>query len=204
MQTFLPRPSFVASAKALDMKRLGKQRVECLQLLKTFVDPDAGWRNHPARTMWVNHEGWLALYGLKVCDEWISRGYNDTCRGKILTLASQLPSPFLVQAKPPWLGDHAFHISHQSNLVRKDPDFYGPQFPEIKGTMEYVWPSLSHFWLVRAQCQNCGYSITRQVANSKSHPQNSYGRWYHSLTITRACSKGDGIAEPKIVRLRSR
>ena len=33
MQTFLPYADFAQSAKVLDMKRLGKQRVEVLQLL---------------------------------------------------------------------------------------------------------------------------------------------------------------------------
>ncbi|MFN7881952.1 MAG: pyrimidine dimer DNA glycosylase/endonuclease V, partial [bacterium] len=33
MQTFLPSPSFAESARILDNKRLGKQRVECKQIL---------------------------------------------------------------------------------------------------------------------------------------------------------------------------
>lgn len=36
MQTFLPYPDFSASARVLDDKRLGKQRVECLQILKAL------------------------------------------------------------------------------------------------------------------------------------------------------------------------
>ena len=32
MQTFLPYPNFVASARALDTKRLGKQRVDTRQI----------------------------------------------------------------------------------------------------------------------------------------------------------------------------
>ena len=33
MQTFLPYPDFQISASVLDYRRLGKQRVECKQLL---------------------------------------------------------------------------------------------------------------------------------------------------------------------------
>ena len=40
MQTFLPYPDFHESAKVLDMKRLGKQRVEVLQLLNSFHKPN--------------------------------------------------------------------------------------------------------------------------------------------------------------------
>lgn len=39
---------------------------------------------------------------------------------------------------PPWLGLHSYHLSHQSNLVRKDPSYYN--FP-VDPDMEYVWPS---------------------------------------------------------------
>ena len=48
MQTFLPYASFIKSAQCLDDKRLGKQRVECLQILKAIKDVNYGWRNHPA------------------------------------------------------------------------------------------------------------------------------------------------------------
>lgn len=38
MQTFLPYPSGVKSARVLDRQRLGKQRVECLQILAALTD----------------------------------------------------------------------------------------------------------------------------------------------------------------------
>jgi hypothetical protein len=34
VQTFLPFSDFEASARVLDVKRLGKQRVECIQVLR--------------------------------------------------------------------------------------------------------------------------------------------------------------------------
>lgn len=37
MQTFLPYPDFRQSAKVLDRARLGKQRVECLQLARAIA-----------------------------------------------------------------------------------------------------------------------------------------------------------------------
>ena len=39
MQTFLPYPDFERSAKVLDNKRLGKQRVEVLQILNVLLRP---------------------------------------------------------------------------------------------------------------------------------------------------------------------
>lgn len=52
VQTFLPYPDFERSAAVLDPARLGKQRVETLQVLRALELPDYGWRNHPAVGMW--------------------------------------------------------------------------------------------------------------------------------------------------------
>ena len=64
MQTFLPTRNFRTSAKLLDYRRLGKQRVEGLQLINS-LSPDydkKGWLNHPARLMWVGYENALKHY----------------------------------------------------------------------------------------------------------------------------------------------
>jgi hypothetical protein len=42
LQTFLPYPDFAASAQALDQRRLGKQRVEALQVLRALTTPGYG------------------------------------------------------------------------------------------------------------------------------------------------------------------
>src|SRR3954467_10297198 len=52
MQTFLPVADFADSARLLDSPRLGKQRVEALQILRAIELPDYGWVNHPAVLMW--------------------------------------------------------------------------------------------------------------------------------------------------------
>jgi hypothetical protein len=44
-------------------------------------------------------------------------------------------------ALPPWLGDPAFHRSHRSALLRKDPAHYGSLFDDVPDDLEYVWPS---------------------------------------------------------------
>lgn len=136
MQTFLPYPSFEKSAKVLDRQRLGKQRVETYQLLLALFGKKSGWINHPAAKMWRGYENSLALYGIAVCDEWIGRGYQDTCRDKI--------SKFLDLKKkaghPAWLGSRKFHLSHKSNLMRKDQKHYGKYFKGIAGDLPYVWP----------------------------------------------------------------
>jgi len=135
MQTFLPYESFEHSASVLDRQRLGKQRVECLQIVKAITQPDYGWQNHPAVNMWRGYLRSLICYGVAVCDEWIGRGYKDTCREKLL---ANLPAD---GEDPVWLGDSKFHRSHRSNLLRKNPQHYGEYFEQdLPSNLEYVWP----------------------------------------------------------------
>jgi hypothetical protein len=148
MQTFLPHPDFEACASVLDTKRLGKQRVEALQILKALLQPDYGWRNHPAVLMWKGYEEALGRYGVEMCRVWRMRGFADTCESKILAALALLGVDLVrgqdelaaAGALPPWLGDAALHRSHQSALLRKDPELYGPSFPGVPYDLPYVWP----------------------------------------------------------------
>ncbi len=148
MQTFLPYPDFAASAATLDDRRLGKQRVEALQVLRALTWTTYGWKRHPAVRMWAGYPDGLAAYGLAVCAEWTGRGRPDTCAATIGTdlAAAGRPSP-RTQAElaaraelPEWIGDDRVHRSHRSALVRKDPEFYGPLFPDADPEEPYVWP----------------------------------------------------------------
>lgn len=133
MNTFLPYPDFAKSAACLDRARLGKQRVEVLQLLKALSVPGAGWANHPATKMWRGHIGSLCLYGLAICTEWQKRGYKDTCADKIAAFVSGNFEP------PIWLGNEEFHRSHRSNLTRKAPEHYNQYWSE-PSDLPYIWP----------------------------------------------------------------
>ena len=149
MQTFLPFADFVASARVLDTRRLGKQRVEALQVLRAITRPDYGWRHHPVPKMWRGFEEALGAYALAICGEWCARGHADTCAFKIRAELTELGvSTIRSQAKlaaagrlPPWLGDERLHRSHRSALVRKDPQHYGPLLPDADPELEYYWPS---------------------------------------------------------------
>ena len=150
MQTFLPYPDFARSAAVLDRARLGKQRVEALQVLRGLTVPGYGWRNHPAVRMWTGYEEALVRYGLDVCAEWVAQGRPDTCAATMITDfgghrpgAAVRDQEQLAEAGelPPWLGDHAFHHSHQSALVRKAPEIYAERFPGVPGDLPYVWPA---------------------------------------------------------------
>ncbi|MBW8486592.1 MSMEG_6728 family protein [Actinomadura parmotrematis] len=145
MQTFLPCKDFAESARVLDRLRLGKQRVETLQVLRGLTVPGYGWRHHPAVRMWKGHEEALVRYGLEICRQWCERGHTDTCAASLESQAGFLRvrtqhELAAAGALPPWLGDPAFHRSHQSSLVRKDPEHYRPFFPDVPDDLPYVWP----------------------------------------------------------------
>lgn len=137
MQTFLPYKEFDKSAKVLDYKRLGKQRLEAMQLVNSIIklqeDPHAkvGWHNHPARRMWVGYLDALKEYCNIMIAEWIFRGYNNTMQ--FYTLKSDA-------VHPPWIGDPQVHSSHRANLLRKDFNFYSSYGWTEDPTTPYYWP----------------------------------------------------------------
>jgi len=136
MQTFLPFDDFALSAGSLDRARLGKQRVETLQILNALKDPSYGWQNHPATNMWRGSELTLVDYGVAICSEWISRGYNDTCLDKIKANTAH----FSNTSSPWWLGDSRVHDSHKAMLYKKNPDFY-VAFRSKSHIENYFWPT---------------------------------------------------------------
>lgn len=130
MQTFLPYPDFGMSMQVLDMRRLGKQRVEAQQILNTLLGISNGWKNHPATRMWRGYEEALKLYINTSILEWKSRGYKNTMPLHHITSYDM----------PIWFGNTKFHLSHQSNLVRKLPEHYKRYFPYIDSSLPYYWP----------------------------------------------------------------
>ena len=145
MQTFLPFPDFRDSAAALDRLRLGKQRVETLQLMRALTRAEYGWQRHPATLMWRGHRPALMAYQDAVCDAWEALGFADTCRVKTLEELDVVPEDGAAYRSgsfdlPGWLGSQEFHLGHRSNLLRKDPEFYGARFPGVGPDVPYVWP----------------------------------------------------------------
>jgi len=131
VQTFLPYPDLAASARALDDRRLGKQRSEALTILRSLSGRVKGWRHHPAVLMWRGYEKALKLYMNACIEEWVRRGFRNSMR----------KAPVRGRVKyPPWFGDERFHACHRSNLLRKDPEFYGRYGWKEPADMAYHWP----------------------------------------------------------------
>lgn len=171
----------------LDNKRLGKQRVETLQImgvllggLKTIdhaieeyielqeVEPNvwqeeichrevprppekwhvekyakASWLFHPAVMMWKGYEAALLDYQYAICYEWhVMRGFEDTCLRKTFMMFYTMPWLLEDKSEPWWLGDEDFHLGHQSNLLRKNPEWYRPMFAKgLRDDLPYTWPT---------------------------------------------------------------
>lgn len=141
MQTFLPQISFKESAVCLDNKRLGKQRVETMQIMKALLLPEYGWKNHPAVKMWKGCEFALLIYQRAICEEWSNRGFKDTCWLKTKAIYEQYcPLTTDDYKLPSWYFDEDLRLSHRSNLVRKDASYYSKQWPDVKDNLPYIWP----------------------------------------------------------------
>ena len=130
MQTFLPYANFAQSLRCLDTKRLGKQRVETYQILRALTGESSGWVNHPATKMWAGHQPALRNYLRESILAWLERGYRNTM---------VIPEFSIDPVMPGWFGRQDFHAAHRSNLLRKDPVWYGRFGWSEPHDLPYVW-----------------------------------------------------------------
>jgi hypothetical protein len=142
MQVFMPDPSIPLSPTYLDTKRLGNQ---IWREAKTLIS--GGWPNHPAAKIWRDYRGALARYclaGLHELRHNRGRPYPrweeffveilwDEMRKENVDHADNLP-------RPPIIGYAPYHAAMRSQLLTKDPEWYG-QFgwTEEPGALTYVW-----------------------------------------------------------------
>ena len=144
MQTFLPYKSFRKSAQILDYKRLGKQRVEGMQIINAIEGnprkdgkPYKGWVSHPCSIMWKPYVNALKHYTNIIIAEWIKRGYNNNMK---------MYNDFNEIIKPHWLGNESFHSSHRANLLRKDQEYYSQFKLKENPNSPYVWHDTEGLW----------------------------------------------------------
>lgn len=139
MQTFITSFNQTETARSLDNKRLGKQRVEAIQIAECLLIKESRWKNHPAVKMWKGYEKYLIeIYLDNILLEWNDRGYhNDKCLFHFQLLL-HIVSKFKLNV-PSWLNEE-FIISHKSNLIRKNPAYYRPIFGNIPDNLPYIWP----------------------------------------------------------------
>jgi hypothetical protein len=207
MMTFTPYSDFEQSLRTLDTKRLGKQRVEVIQIVRALTVPGYAWSSHPAVLMWKGYEEALGRYGLTACAVWTERGFGDSCAATIvadlraagvdgirdyaeLAAASALPS---------WLFDEAVLVSHRSSLLRKDPEHYGPLFPGTATDIDYVWPVRSPAVIEREQrkeaaaqrrAQRTAEKLVRELATAREKRSQAAKRGWQTRAARR---EGEGL-----------
>jgi len=139
MQTFLISDNPIETARILDVKRLMKQRVEAIQILRVNIglSKSNGWKNHPAVRMWKNYSSYLLhIYLRAMLNEAASRSYKNTkCNEHYSELSKLILDPI---EKPSWFSEELF-TSHKSNLLRKDFSYYS-KFFNVSIDISYVWP----------------------------------------------------------------
>jgi len=140
MQTFLPYIDFLKSAKVLDNKRLGKQRVEAKQILDIIegkAEPNEhgkiAWINHPAVKMWEGYANCLRYYINCIIREWVSRGFKNNMESERCMIFSIV--------YPDWIGNKEFHDSHKSKLLEKNKEFYSQYNWDVEPDLPYYWPT---------------------------------------------------------------
>ena len=138
MQTFLPYDNFEKTVECLDYRRLGKMRVEAMQVYRVLTgkakpnkNGKIAWSSHPCVKMWRGYENALATYHNLCIKEWIHRGYNNNMlfiepKGEIVY--------------PHWLGNKKFHSLHRGTLLSKDYEWYSQFGWTEEPKYEYIWP----------------------------------------------------------------
>lgn len=158
MQTFLTCACVRASLLRLDHRRLQKQLLEAVQILRILnriksgqVLSKPGYAKHPAVLMWLGREKFLRYYAC-CCSEVIAEVTHrvkdgmpyDTCTldtalreelGGWINLEDVHDSD-----KPAWFGDQAFHSAHRASLYRKNPVFYAEFQSDSLLHSDYHWP----------------------------------------------------------------
>jgi hypothetical protein len=157
MITFIVTADLIMNARLLDSKRLGKQRIEALQILKA-IEMGTGWVHHPMTKAWRPYPMALKYYTNCIIKEFIRRGGHNT-----LSLF-ELPEMIIF---PWWLSWERLHQSHRMMLFRKNPDFYGNQFSidPSYSAYGYIWPHLISYDQREAPLEEITAPIPKELVN---------------------------------------
>lgn len=154
MQTFLISNKFEETANILDNKRLGKQILECSQILKIYLrklnileDGKKGYINHPVTNIWQDIEGNVYLFQLLkytdcMYEEWKKRyGIRpkwEITRQEILDFLNS-HTTLIGHPKAILYWSDEFYELMKRNLIRKNPLIYSPLFPNLLETQGYLY-----------------------------------------------------------------
>lgn len=157
MQTFLPEPTIIECAQALDNKRLNKQILEAYQILNVLSgnSPSGAWRNHPAVLMWKGHEYSLRSYAKTMIGEARARGIKvDKNEENINNLESRFGHTW-GDGMPKWfsgLEHDKIIVTHRANLYRKDPVYYAHYSSSVNNKLnEPCCEGCQYYWVTHKE-----------------------------------------------------
>lgn len=145
MQVFLPYKDPAKTAQCLDNKRLGKQRLECLQILFVGYNIMGYWEipnyifSHPTYELWKTNLDWLLTFYLSaIMREWqIIRGFNnEKCWRAYMYINEKINWSYKIPWEypiewhkylPPFI-KMDFCKKHQQLLLKKDYEYYKEKF----------------------------------------------------------------------------
>lgn len=124
---------FLINAKLLDDQRLGKQRVEAMQILHILQGKQKGFSKHPIVKSWQGYEDGLKYYINCCIYEWVQRGMQNNM--KVYDIPDQIVVPWWVFWRP-------LIMSHRMMMTRKDKRYVG-KFKVDDGYADYgyIWPT---------------------------------------------------------------
>lgn len=163
MMTFLIMSDFVENATYLDNRRLGKQRIEGVQILDALKN-GTGWRSHPITKSWEGHEAALKYYINCIIREWVKRGFQNSIPEYDLSME--------IIVYPWWVFWNRLHQSHRAMLLRKDPTFYQGKFevePEYL-CHGYIWPNKVEKSDIDSPLEKIADPIPKDLINARFCP----------------------------------
>lgn len=135
MQVFRPYVDWRRSAAVLDDRRLGKQRVECKQVLNVILrrlglinDGLRGWLNHPIVLLYYNggrpYISDLAGFFNACVEEWVRRGFRSSI--SLSDIEHLFTKVEHIDGTPV---TRVHEIEYRRLLLIKDPKHYVKVFP---------------------------------------------------------------------------
>lgn len=146
MKLYLPHPDLARSARCFDDETLEHQITNAVMVVHALVDASQKSKLLCVG-MWRGYSGFLLMYLRKLCTEaGLRRGWTGDATSPddnpYIEAYVRLSNAFLSLAPlaPKWYGLARLHRSHQSELIKNDPYWYGQQFPTTPLDMPYLWP----------------------------------------------------------------
>ena len=138
----VPFNSFEWSARTLSKEDLETNMTAIYSVMRALL-----WGfdhpNTPSVYAWRGSERALLAYQQISCALYINEWGGDdeyweiTRRAFLDIVVDPMATPLI---PPRWMGYVDMHISHQSWLLRKNPEYYRDKFPGISPNHDIVWP----------------------------------------------------------------